>query len=253
MKLPPPGMLDRLAGEYVLGTMRGGARRRFEHWMRDNQWLRGRVSDWERRLMPMAAWLPRESAPPGTWDRLERRLFGHGDPVIRQVGVGTTVSRWPLRLATAWAALASLSLAAVLGVLWLSPERPAAPGDATIAETGQQGLPASYLAVLSDEQGRTTLVASAPRHGRQLELKVLRPTAPPVGRQWVLWAQSAAGERTALGVVELNGRTRLDLAGTAEQRLSNAASLLISAEPDAAAPPDQPTRVAWSGPCVKTW
>ena len=240
---PSPDTLDRLAGEYVLGTLRAGARRRFEHWMRAQPALAERVSEWERRLVPMTAWLPPRPAPAGTWDAIEQRLFGAPAPA--------RAGRWTLRLAGAWAALSTLALAAVVGVLVVAPERLVSPE--TLAQrTGR--LTASYTAVLSPANGPPAVVASAARHSDQLDLKVLRaPPAAPPGTRYVLWAHAADGRRFALGPVDLAARTRITMSGTAEQLLSNVATLSVTAEP-AATPASQPTQVALlSGPCVKVW
>jgi hypothetical protein len=53
--------------------------------------------------------------------------------------------------------------------------------------------------------------------------------------------------------VDLRARARVTMAGTAEQLLSNVATLSVTAEPDGTLPA-QPTQVAvLSGPCVKVW
>ena len=49
MKSPSRELLDRLAAEYVLGTLRGRARRRFERWFVSPQ-VGSLVKAWEARL-----------------------------------------------------------------------------------------------------------------------------------------------------------------------------------------------------------
>jgi len=43
----------KLAAEYVLGTLRGGARRRFQSWLSNDPHLQQVVREWEHHLMPM--------------------------------------------------------------------------------------------------------------------------------------------------------------------------------------------------------
>ena len=54
---------DRLAAEYVLGTLTGGARRRFDALLPAHPALRHAVAGWEKRLLPMA--LKAEPVQPG--------------------------------------------------------------------------------------------------------------------------------------------------------------------------------------------
>ena len=46
----PPEQVDRLAAEYVLGTLHGAARRRMDRLMRDRADVRLAVWHWERGL-----------------------------------------------------------------------------------------------------------------------------------------------------------------------------------------------------------
>jgi anti-sigma-K factor RskA len=48
-------LADRLAAEYVLGTLRGRARSRFEALLPAHPALRDAVAQWEQRLVPLAA------------------------------------------------------------------------------------------------------------------------------------------------------------------------------------------------------
>ncbi len=241
MNLDRDDLLDRLAGDYALGTLRGGARRRFERQLQQHPALRERVERLQHRLAPMASFVRPESAPAHTWPRIEARLFGASAPR----------RGWAWRLAAAWATVASVALMVVSGVIWLAPEQ--LVSTETLARRTQQ-VPASYMAVLSDAQGRPALLASAARHAKRMDLKVLRPTPPEPGTQWVLWGHTAQGERVSLGRIDLATRSRIELAGTAEQTLSKLATLTVTAEPESSTPPATPTRVALlQGPCVKVW
>ena len=54
MKSANRALLDRLAAEYVLGTLRYRARKRFERWLLSPQ-VGALVSAWEDRLVPTRA------------------------------------------------------------------------------------------------------------------------------------------------------------------------------------------------------
>ena len=65
---------DRLAAEYALGTLRVGARRRFETWLRDDRQLRAAVADWQGRLAALAELQQPVTPPARVWEGIEGRL-----------------------------------------------------------------------------------------------------------------------------------------------------------------------------------
>ena len=71
-----PELADRLAAEYVLGTLRGAARSRFETLLPAHPALRAAVTQWQLRLHPLAASVAEVQPPSHVWPRIEARLFG---------------------------------------------------------------------------------------------------------------------------------------------------------------------------------
>jgi anti-sigma-K factor RskA len=68
--------LERIAAEYVLGTLRGAARRGFEREARRNAEARRAIAAWSRRLGPLVE-LGAPAAPPEhSWRRIEARIGG---------------------------------------------------------------------------------------------------------------------------------------------------------------------------------
>lgn len=70
-----PEIRELLAGEYVLGSLTGAARRRFETLMREDERVERAVRDWERRFDPLAARVaisPR--LPTRVWSGIEARV-----------------------------------------------------------------------------------------------------------------------------------------------------------------------------------
>ena len=66
-------LVDRLAAEYVLGTLRGQARRHFERWLVSPQ-VKAIVNSWEGRLAAFEPPLRPVTPPPDAWQGIERRL-----------------------------------------------------------------------------------------------------------------------------------------------------------------------------------
>src|SRR5258708_35651799 len=69
-----PNAVQALAAEYVLGTLRGGARRRLEGLMRDDRALAAEVRRWEDELTPIAAAVAPMEPPKRVWSNIESRL-----------------------------------------------------------------------------------------------------------------------------------------------------------------------------------
>ena len=79
MKLSQADLQSRLAAEYVLGTMRGAARRRFEDYLRmpHQRSLREQVAKWEAHLTPLANRLPAVTPPDRVWLRIQAAISGN--------------------------------------------------------------------------------------------------------------------------------------------------------------------------------
>ena len=73
MKSANRELVDRLAAEYVLGTLRGRARRRFERWLLSPQ-VGAIVKGWEDRLSGLEPALRGVTPPSTVWRGIETRL-----------------------------------------------------------------------------------------------------------------------------------------------------------------------------------
>src|ERR1700722_2811650 len=78
---PDPQLIERLAAEFVLGTLRGGARLRFGRWIATDATVAGAVRRWEDRLAPLAARVPRIAPSPHVWQAIERRTGSVSAPL----------------------------------------------------------------------------------------------------------------------------------------------------------------------------
>src|SRR4030095_10512162 len=74
MTTSDPQLKEILAGEYVLGTLRGSARERFEREMGRDEELKRLVSFWESKLHPLTEALPAVEPSSTVWRKIEARL-----------------------------------------------------------------------------------------------------------------------------------------------------------------------------------
>src|SRR4051812_14126104 len=106
-----PELADRLAAEYVAGTLRGAARRRFENLLPAHPLLRQATRGWEERLMPLTSAIA-PVQPSGTvWRRISERIGG-GDAKAASGGTWSRLAFW--RGLAAFASVAAIGLAVLL-------------------------------------------------------------------------------------------------------------------------------------------
>lgn len=210
---------EKLAAEYVLGTLRGAARRRFETWLREDAALRASVAGWQARLGNIAE-LGRPVAPPArVWSGIERRLQPPAQLPWWQFWQQDAARPW------AWLSLASAGVAVALAVLLASRDDSALP---------------QQVAVLSDAQARTALVVSADAGRGRIDVRLARDVQVPDDRTLQLWAIGTDGKPRSLGI--LAGRRSAELALDRRAIGPDVALLAISLEPKGGSPdPNGPT------------
>ncbi|WP_280153764.1 anti-sigma factor [Piscinibacter sp. XHJ-5] len=243
-----PERLDRLAREYVLGTLTGAARRRFERLLRQTPAAMLAVSAWQERFSVLAAGVPPLQPREGVWQGLEHRLF----PGARDAAPA------PARpLQWLWNLLSAKTLAGALaGVLLCAVVLRVQPGLIGL-ETQTDALPASYVGLLLDTAGKPSLLANSRRHGRQLTVKVLQPVAVPAGQIAQLWAVTKDGDPfpvAALPPLPARGSITLTMPDTSEKLFSNVPRLVVTLQAAPAQPGDKPAvDPVLAGHCVKLW
>src|SRR6185295_14276658 len=83
MKHDDPKLIDALAAEFVLGTLGGRARRRFERWRAKEWHVERRVQAWEERLAGLALRLTPMRPSPHVWANIEKRIGASASPGTR--------------------------------------------------------------------------------------------------------------------------------------------------------------------------
>jgi anti-sigma-K factor RskA len=235
-------LLDRLAAEYVFGTMSARVRRRFQSIQRELPAAQQAVQTWERRLTPLARSIPPEQPSAATWEAIERRTGGQTSRPV------SPVSAW-----LAWlkpAVGVAFGVIATLGLVRLYPTA-VVPVDDIVQERGT--LPASYVGLLTDAANNPVVLASSMRHGKTMTVKILRKVDVPPGKVLQLWALPKDGAVFPLGVVPAEGKGSFQMADTSEKLLSNVPRLAVSVEDAPARAGTAPAPYVLTGNCVKLW
>lgn len=209
MKPNQADVLDLLAAEFVLGTLTGAARRRFERWRGADPFVERRVRAWEERLAGLAFRLAPIAPLPGTWISIERRI-GSAAP-----------ARWRA-LAAAAAAIAVLGLGFLL---W--QEMRVAPPQAQ--------------AVIADKAGETLWRIEVAADGGHVEVSAFGPVVYPDQRSLELWALPPEAAPVSLGLMPASGHVRLALDERQRAAIGLAANLAVSEEPPGGSPTGAPT------------
>ncbi len=221
-------LADALASSYVAGTLRGGARRRFEALLPGHPALRAAVQGWRDRLMPLAATVAPVTPPPRIWQAIEGRLWPV--PAGRSAGFGPVA--WWQRLSL-WRGLSGLATAAVL-VLTVALVRtpPAAPPIVVVLE-GQAGTAAAGA----------SFVASVSGDGQAMVMLPVSTTVPMQSdRVLELWSVPPRGAPKSLGLISASGATVLPRSRLPATLLKGGtAALAVSVEPPGGSPTGAPT------------
>ena len=227
MNYSAPRLQNLLAGEYVLGLLRGATRRRFERLMMESRTLGAEVAAWEERF---AAWALRLKPvePPGY---LEWRMLGRIRSESRRRGERPHNLFW-----RTWAVAATVVLAIVVVTQRLTP-----PAEVKPAE----------FALMSDSKGTPLWLISVHPEANRVDMKALMPSPAPAGKSYELWMIPDGGKPVPMGLMNESGQASETVSSELLARLGQAKALAISLEPQGGSPTGQPTGpVLWVAPLV---
>jgi len=236
MKFANEALRNKLAAEYVLGTMSARARRRFEINLKENPALRRAVAQWEQRLTPLALALPEIEPPPRVWQGIESRIHPG-----RQAGPGfwESLSFWRISsFASGLVALALLILVALPGV---------PPADDTRMVVVMNDLQTSNPAMT---------VSWEPRKPgkRVMRIRVIGHANMAPGTAWELWMLPGKEQKpVSLGLITTHDAQIVIVPEPLAAKLDGAEGLAMSVEPAGGSPTGLPSGpVLYAGKCVET-
>ncbi len=218
MNYQHPQLLDELAAQYVLGTLRGPARRRFERYCRSNASALHAVRRWEDRLVDLVAGIVPVAPSALVWDRIKFRI--RRERALRPKRAFATFGNWR------FAAAAGIAALAIAFGVW----------------TGFGPGSSQPFATIVDQQQAQLWEIEAPRSRDELRVSAGENLALDPARAYELWALPGAGAApVSLGLMPKSGRGTLQLNDAQRQALSRSQQIAISLEPPGGSPTGAPT------------
>ena len=219
-----PRLLELLAASHALGTLRGGARRRFETLAREQPSVRAAALVWQGRLAGMAELQPSVEPDPAVWLRIQNLVEGEQQRASmarqREAPPPAGVKGGWLRSLALWrGAAAAGALATVLAVVV----------GVQLEQRLRQAPVVQYVAVLSDDQSAPSMLVTFDPKNRQLVLQRVGDYREGEDKSLQLWALPPGGAAPrSLGVIGRGPALKLT-AGEAQVR--DVPALAISLEP----------------------
>ena len=251
-----PELIERLTAEYVLGTLHGGARRRFAAWLTDDAALRRTVTEWDARLNPMVAAVTPVPPPPRVWDRVAAGIAPKPLAPVAHARFWDSLAFWrSFGLAASGVAAA---LAVFIGVrppqvvervqiVERTVEKPVRVSD------GANPWQPSYVATLKDRDGKTMLMLYVGRNSDELWVKY-EADSMPKDASLELWGLDSAGQPKSLGLIKSNGSNMLKLPAMADASVASFRKMAVSMEPMGGSKTGTPTGpVMYQGDCYMFW
>lgn len=221
-----------LSSEYVLGSLHGSARVRFQRLLMQHNSLRHTLWHWESRLNELGGALPEVQPAPEVWERIQTRLgFTTATP---NTLANVVALPQPKPRGLQWLAGLSAAAAILMAVLLvnLQPVEPLMPGQIAVVQS--EKAQALWLIELRDDQ----LLVTATDKFKALD-----------NQDYELWMVAADGRPPiSLGLLPKQGKLSLSRSALFDQL--QVAALAVSLEPLGGSPTGQPTTVLYTAELV---
>jgi len=227
-------LIDRLAASYVLGTLRGRARRRFEKLLSGSIPMRRAVQGWEQRLFWMSVRLAPVKPPERVWMQIANRI-----------GATKAVVAAPVQTSHLWQAIAATvaGIALTLGVLLMTREPEVQVRVQTQVEV--QPVQSAHTAIVADATAPIWVLNAYPGVGSsaaELRVQAVREVPLAADRAFELWMLSDSGAPpVSLGLLPRNGSAVLPLTAEKLRVLIATSKIAVSIEPAGGSPTGAPT------------
>jgi len=214
--------IEALAAEYVLGSLIGSARRRFERWMMESVRVREEVWFWEQKLGQLGDRVDDRTPPDSVWRGIEARLWP--GVVSARGAANDSPGGW---LLPGWSLMATAA-ALILAVILVQQPDP---------QPDERLSGAIVQANVSDP----LWLVSGSETSRSLKLRPVAAMAAELGKDYELWIVPGDGQPVSLGVIPVGATYQITLDDRTRALLANSRTLAISLEPVGGSPTGAPT------------
>jgi anti-sigma-K factor RskA len=239
-----PELLERIASSYALGTLRGGARRRFEAMAREQAPVRAAALIWQARLGSLTE-LQAQAAPAhAVWTRIDNLVRGeteaqtqalHNQRAAAQAASPSTGLNGWLQSLVLWRAATAMAVGATVVAINAGMQM----GEQMGGEIGQlqaqlKATPQiEYVAVLADDKAAATMLVTFDAKSKKLTLQRVGGYQEANDRSLQLWALPPTGGPRSLGVL---GQDKLLRLTAGDNDVREVPTLAISLEPKGGVP-----------------
>ncbi len=225
MKYTDPELIEYLASDYVLGTMRGKARQRFERLQMQSYKVRQVVWEWEKRLYPISEGIEDVDPPGELWTKIQQRIHPE-DTLNVDTGFWRSLAVW-----RTWGALTTATAIALL-VLTLNTGRFESP---VISE--------DYMAVFNNTEAEPLWIVRSDMQTGELSIRAVNIAAQAVDKAFELWMLPEDGTNPrSLGLLPVAGdKQQYSIPPALVEILRTSKGLAVSVEPIGGSPTGLPT------------
>ena len=245
-----PALIEQLAASYALGTLRGGARRRFEQLARAHAPVRAAALIWQGRLASVAELQPQAAPSPAVWKRIENLVNAEKQAQAMKAarapalaapgGWWASLGLWRgLTAAGTMAAVVAVVVGANLSQLNAGLGGQVAGLDGQVKDltaklaTAALAPDIQYVAVLADDKAAASMLVTFDQKSQKLVLKRVGGFQEQPDKSLQLWALPPTGGPKSLGVLGSDAVVRLTAAGSDVRQVP---TLAISLEPKGGVP-----------------
>ena len=213
-------LVEQLAASYALGTLRGGARRRFEALARTHAEVRAQALIWQGRMSSVAELQPQVAPSPAVWKRIENLvkagIEAQALQAARVAAKPEAVGWWgSLNL---WRGLSSMGVGVAAVALMVSVNLNninAKLGGEVQELTAKLSVTPEiqYVAVLADDKAAASMLVTFDPKSKRLTLKRVGGFQESPDKSLQLWALPQTGGPKSLGVLGSDAVVKLTAAG----------------------------------------